>query len=61
MKLKDFRKDKGLTQVEMSEKIGTSFSYYQKVENGNKNTSFNFISKIKKVFPEIDANIFFKN
>lgn len=51
----DFRNDKKLTQEEMAEKLDISLSFYQKIEQGRKNTSYNFMKKLKEVFP--NANI----
>lgn len=53
--LVDFRNIKKLKQKEMADKIGISLSFYSKVELGEKNPSYNFISKFKTAFP--DANI----
>ena len=50
-----------LTQAEMAEKLGVSFSYYQKIENGYKPPSYNFINKFIKIFPDTDISIFFQN
>lgn len=58
--MKSFRKEQGVTQVEMAELIKVSVSNYTKVEGGFKNPSFNFIKKLKDVFPDIDANKFFE-
>ena len=57
--LTELRNNLGLTQLEMAEKIGISLSYYSKLEIGVRNPSFNFITKVKKVFPDIDTEIFF--
>jgi len=59
-KLIKFRKDKKLSINEMAEKIGVSSSFYEKIEYGDRNPSFNFITLFKRAFPgtEVD-NIFF--
>ena len=54
-KLIEFRKSVQLKQAEMAKKIGVSASLYEKIEYGQKNSSFAFISKFKKAFP--NANI----
>lgn len=56
----DLRKKLNYTQKEMAEYLGVSVSYYAKVENNSKLPSYNFIMKIKKIFPECDTNNFFK-
>lgn len=59
--LASIRKKLNLTQAEMADKLDISFSYYQKIENGYKNPSYNFINKFTKIFPEVDVSIFFQN
>lgn len=62
VKLVDFRKNLGYTIEEMSERVGVSASFYEKIEYGDRNPSFNFITLFKKTFPTADANyIFFDN
>ena len=53
--LVDFRNSKKLTQKEMAEKIGTTLSYYSKIELGLRNPSYNFMDKFKAKF--VDANM----
>jgi len=61
MSLSEYRKSKKLTQVEMAEQIGVSFSHYSKIESGIRNPSYNFMVRIKDVFPDIDIDsTFFK-
>jgi len=57
--LTKFRKDMGLTQYEMADKIGISVSFYSKIEVGIRNPSFNFMTKLKKTFPDVETDIFF--
>ena len=45
--LVDFRNSKKLTQKEMAEKVGTTLSYYSKIELGLRNPSYNFMEKFK--------------
>ena len=59
--LVDFRVSKNFTQKQMAEKLGTTLSFYSKVEIGQRNPSYNFLAKFKSTFN--DANIdklFFK-
>ncbi len=59
-KLIDFRKSIGKTQDEMAEILRISTSYYMKIENGQRNPSYNFIKQMKNMF-NLDINeIFFK-
>lgn len=58
-KLKELRLNEGLTLKEMALKCGMSESLYQKLEYGIRKPSASSISKIKKAFPNLDANIFF--
>ena len=56
----NFRKKLGLTINEMATKVGVSSSFYEKIEYGDRNPSFNFITAFKKTFPEINTDeIFF--
>ncbi|MBM7631130.1 helix-turn-helix domain-containing protein [Geomicrobium sediminis] len=58
--LKEIRKRQGLSQEGMAMQIGVSISYYEKVEGGFKNPSFQFLVKLKKSFGEkVDLNKFF--
>ena len=47
---RDFRKNRNLTQKEMAEKVGTTLSYYSKIELGLRNPSYNFMEKFKANF-----------
>ncbi len=58
-KLANFRKILGLTQDEMAESMSVSKSLYSKVENGDRKASNNFITKLKRRYPEYDVNSFF--
>ena len=59
--LASIRKKLNLTQAEMADKLDISFSYYQKIENGYRKPSYNFINKFTEIFPEVDVSIFFQN
>jgi putative transcriptional regulator len=56
-----FRKSKALTQIQMSEVLGVSVSYYSKIESGNKKAGRNFIEKFKAVFSEASIEKIFFN
>lgn len=59
-KLSEFRKARKNTLEEMACKIGVSQSFYEKIEYGDKNPSFNFIRKFKDAFPYANVEkIFF--
>lgn len=57
-KLIAFRESENFSPEEMAKEIKVSKSMYYKIEQGTRNPSYNFIVKIKKRFPYIDANIF---
>lgn len=59
--LVEHRKSLKLTVDEMAERIGVSSSFYEKIEYGDRNPSFNFIKAFKKVFPTADADTIFFN
>lgn len=59
--LVDFINSKKLTQKEMAEKVGTTLSYYSKIELGLRNPSYNFMEKFKANFGDACVDeIFFK-
>lgn len=59
--LVNFRVKNSLTQKEISKRIGTTLTFYSKVELGIRNPSYNFIQKFKSAFPEANIDeIFFK-
>ena len=43
-----FRNKKGLTQQEMAVMLGTTLSYYSKIELGIRTPSYNFLVKFKE-------------
>lgn len=60
--LVNFRNNLGLTQQEMARFIGTTLSYYSKIELGIRNPSYNFLVKFKEKFSDIEIDeIFFNN
>ena len=59
-KLKEFRKNLGLSQEAMARKMGITLSMYEKVETGRAGASAAFMRKFKKLFPsESIDSIFF--
>lgn len=58
-KLSRFRLSSGLTLKQMANKVGVSKSYYEKIEAGIRNPSFNFIEKFKSKFKDVDADSLF--
>ena len=62
MNLVEFRIKNNLTQREMAKIIGTTLTYYSKIELGLRSPSYNFIKKFKKAFNEANVDeIFFTN
>lgn len=59
-KLADFRNTKKMSIQTMAKEIGVSKSYYEKIEYGDRQPSYNFITKFLERFPEADTDkIFF--
>ena len=58
-KLKKFRKEKGLSQESMAQKMGITLSMYEKVEQGRAGASAKFMKRLKKVFPEVNIDYIF--
>ena len=59
-KLAEFRKEQNKTMQEMALKLGISLSLYIKVESGERNPSYSFLTKFKTAYPNADINgIFF--
>lgn len=58
----DFRNNLGFSQKEIAEKLGITYSFYSKIETGERRPSYNFLNKLKKTFPDADIDkIFFAN
>ena len=53
-KLVSLRKEKELSMSDMAREIGVSTSYYEKIEYGNRMPSYNFLTKFKSAFPEMN-------
>lgn len=58
--LQEYRKSIGKTQMEMAEILGFSKSYYEKIENSDRNPGREFLEAFKLAFPDFDMNIFFE-
>ncbi|WP_341877628.1 helix-turn-helix transcriptional regulator [Defluviitalea saccharophila] len=56
-----FRKQQGYTQDEFANILNVSSSYYQKIENGTRNPSYNFIKNFKEAFKSADVDMIFFN
>ena len=54
-----FRKSLNLTRQEFADNIEISRSLYEKVETGQRKPSRNFVEKLKRKYPQFDANIFY--
>jgi len=57
--LKKLRGNK--TQEQFATELGISISLYEKYERGEREFSKNFIKKLKRIFPDVDTNIFFRD
>lgn len=57
--LKDFRNSLNLTAQEFANEVGISKSLYDKLETGARKPSREFLTKLKKKYPQFDVNIFF--
>lgn len=56
-----FRKNRNMSCEEMARELNISLSYYWKIEKGERNPSYNFLDKLKKIFPEINIDRIFFN
>lgn len=57
--LRDYREGLGLTMPEMAQKLSITYSYYTKIEYEERQPSYSFMKKFKKIFPKYDMNLFF--
>ena len=61
-KLRNFRKEQGLSQKDMAEKIGITLSMYEKVDGGRTGASAAFMHRVKSAFPNVVIDdIFFSD
>lgn len=58
--LKEFRKSKGLNQIEMAKVLNVSYSHYVKLENKFVNPSVQLLGRLKRAFSDVDMNKFFE-
>ncbi len=49
-KIKQIRKEKDLSQMEVAERANLNLTYYNQVENGKRNPSLKTIEKIARAF-----------
>ena len=60
--LRDFRKERKLSQREIAEIMHVSLSMYEKVERGQMPHSRAFMEKLKRAYPEANIEyLFFSN
>ena len=59
LNLTNLRKKNKLSIPSMASVLGISASYYEKIENGARTPSYNFLVKFKKAFPHENAEEFF--
>lgn len=57
-KMMQLRKEMGLSQEMMADKLYISRSHYSQIESGNKNPSLDIAMRIKQVFDYSDDDIF---
>ena len=57
--LKAFRNSKKMSIKMMADEIGVSKSYYEKIEYGDRQPSYNFILKFVNRFPDANADAIF--
>ncbi|MBO5969393.1 MAG: helix-turn-helix transcriptional regulator [Clostridia bacterium] len=58
-RLKEFRKNQGLSQEMMAKKLGMTLSMYEKVEQGRANASSGFMKRFKNAFPSESIDYIF--
>ena len=59
LNLTNLRRKNKLSISSMASAIGISASYYEKIENGVRTPSYNFLIKFKKAFPHENAEQIF--
>lgn len=57
--LKDFRISLGYTIKDFAKILGVSNSLYEKIEQGTRKPSREFLTKLKKAYPQFDINVLF--
>ena len=58
-KLREFRKEKGLSQEKMAKTLDITLSMYEKVESGRTGASAAFMRRLKTAFPEVNIDLIF--
>jgi DNA-binding helix-turn-helix protein len=58
-RVKNFRESKGISQEKLARELNFSLSLIAQIERNKIKPSRNFIQRVKKLYPEIDTNIFF--
>lgn len=54
-----FRYEQNKSIVEFAKTLGISHSLYYKIENGERNPSYNFLCKFKNIYPNANIDILF--
>ena len=58
-RLREFRKEKGLSQEKMAKILDITLSMYEKVEGGRAGASAAFMRRLKNAFPEVNIDTLF--
>ncbi len=58
-KLREFRKEKGLSQEKMAKTLNITLSMYEKVESGRAGASAAFMKRLKAAFPDANIDLLF--
>lgn len=61
MLVKMYRETHGMTQIDLSEKTNIPLPTIKMIEKGDKETSIEKVSRLKKALPEIDLNAISKS
>ena len=60
--LVEFRNNLNYSQRELAYELGITYSFYSKIETGERKPSYNFLRKFKNKFPNTDIDkLFFEN
>ena len=57
--LREFRKEKGLSQEKMAKMLNITLSMYEKVESGRAGASAGFMRRLKTAYPEANIDAIF--
>lgn len=58
-RLREFRKERGLSQKKMAKILEITLSMYEKVEGGRAGASAGFMRRFKKAFPDASIDYIF--